>query len=884
MRKGMEPFRMAPLLKAPELKVESMACMDDCLYVGCSDGSLVQFRTSWPSASPAGCPAAATDRSKVQLSRRPVEQIQASHGLVLALADSTLSVLSKDIRSSEPVVVCRDAKRFCFHTGAEQVSPREEGSDAVEICVSVRKKLVLYTRCGMSFEQKQEFPTSDYAHALVWHQSWICAGFKREYSLFSDTAGLPREICSLDGKMLPQIVLAPGNELVLLIQESVGLLYNLGTQQPAPKSTLCWPRKVINLTVAGSYAVGTTGVGQVDIFGVRDQKNCQTLTLEGSTTAVCCAVGGRALIAAGGVIAITTLDPVPFARQMEKLLVQLRVSDALDLLNATLDPESPQREEQLARFHEHAGWAMFRDLQFTVAFQHFMYSTNFRLEQLLLFWRRHLPSGWQPAADLAQRTAESGAPEPLEIEQFVRHRLEEKHTHDESAVSANVDLANNAMVMLLTRQREALQATERMHREERPPWLKDPSALLRAVDAVLLRLLVETGGDDARLQRLLDEGMRCAPEDCEGFLRQRRRPDVLARVWRASGKHGLVLEELAAALQHPDGGRAASRGAPQIAAEMADVLKAASGTPAGPELLRRYIPMLIATEPNSVLPVVAVERQALDVDDVLQLLQGHGGLTVGYLEHVVLGKPGAEPRHQAQLAQGYIAQVAEEQQGSESDPGRGVVTVLRRALLRFLEGAGALDARALLPQVEQLGLHEERVVLHCREQQHEEALGILVDILDDLPRAEMYCRVVAARQSPAPFAAQGDGSQEAEVSLFCADPPLWAQGVVFGKRKEPPAGAAAEWDGPGCSRGPPPGGAVGSAGPRPLMSLLRVLLAAADAADQRPAARRKVSAEYRDAVLSLLTGYAGHRDLPPHEAAQGKGKPCSSCLGYGCQV
>lgn len=329
--------------------------------------------------------------------------------------------------------------------------------------------------------------------------------------------------------------------------------------------------------------------------------------------------------------------------------------------------------------------------------------------------------------------------------------------------------------------------------------------------------------------------------------------------------HGLVLEELDAALRDPDASRGTSRGAPQIAAEMADVLKAASGTPAGLELLRRYVPMLIATEPNTVLPVITVERQALGVDEVLQLLQGNNGLIVGYLEHVVLGKPNADPRHQAQLAQSYIAQVAEEQKGFESDPGRGVVTVLRRALLRFLEGANALDARALLPLVEQLGLNEEQVVLHCREQQHEEALRILVDVLDDLPRAEIYCRVVMARQSPAPFAAQGDSSQEAEVSLFCADPPPWAQGVVFGRRKEPPAGAVAEGDGLGSTGGPSPSGAVGSTSPRPLMQLLRVLLAAAEAADQRPAARRKVSAEYRDAALSLLTGYAGHRDLPPHE-------------------
>eukprot|EP00913_Durusdinium_trenchii_P027968 g26223.t1 len=130
-------------------------------------------------------------------------------------------------------------------------------------------------------------------------------------------------------------------------------------------------------------------------FGdVQDQKNCQSLALEGTTTDMTDASGGRVLVALE--TSVVCLNPIPFERQVKELLLQVRTSDALDLINATYSPEDPERQVQLGRFHALAGWALFRDLQFLKAFQHFMYSTEFSIEQVLLFWRRYLPDDWQP--------------------------------------------------------------------------------------------------------------------------------------------------------------------------------------------------------------------------------------------------------------------------------------------------------------------------------------------------------------------------------------------------------------------------------------------------------------------------------------------------------
>ena len=39
-------------------------------------------------------------------------------------------------------------------------------------------------------------------------------------------------------------------------------------------------------------------------------------------------------------------------------------------------PEDPERQIQLGRFHGAAGWALFKDLQFLKAFQHFLRPLN----------------------------------------------------------------------------------------------------------------------------------------------------------------------------------------------------------------------------------------------------------------------------------------------------------------------------------------------------------------------------------------------------------------------------------------------------------------------------------------------------------------------------
>eukprot|EP00927_Polykrikos_kofoidii_P021216 TRINITY_DN20155_c0_g1_i2.p1 TRINITY_DN20155_c0_g1~~TRINITY_DN20155_c0_g1_i2.p1 ORF type:complete len:1007 (+),score=218.04 TRINITY_DN20155_c0_g1_i2:199-3219(+) len=879
MKKGLDPFRALKLLDTQE-QVESVAVDDAALYLGMSTGALIQYDCNWSggTASIDDVAASMKRRAGIKLSQKqPVERLYVSGGFVFALADGTLTVLSRDIQAAGAQVLSREVKNFCMHTGLD-AQQMQSGPPQPEVCVSLRKRIVLYGHKGKgAFEQRQEFPTSEPALALVWHQTWICVGFRREYSLYSDRAGVPREICHLDGKFTPQIVIAPGNELVLMIQDSVGLFYNLSMQQPSPRNPVTWPRRVAGLGAAGNYIFGGVGGGQVDVFGVRDQKNCQSLTLDGAAVSTAPAPGNRALVACQGG-AVVILDPVPFKRQVQMLLMQVRVTDAIDLLNASFSPEDPRRVEQLGKLQHLAGWALFNDLQFAKAFAHFVYAPNFSVARPLAFWRARLPGGANhPAISGVGRTADASdvtdAPDPKDIHEFIREKiqdkLEKKIDNPTDTVEGLMAAADAAMATFLLKMREALIALAST----------DYGQLLAAVDTVLLKLLVESPDveqREQRLQRLLDGGLRCTVADCEKFLREKARQDILAKLWKVQGMYDLVLEQYGAVLSGGDSSKCA-----KIVPDIVDTLRRAATASGSADLLRKYVPKLLSVDPLAVLKIFVgsvTETQALSADEVLKLLESNKDALLGYLEHLVLGRRVSELQYPTRLGLIYLAQVAEERK--TGNPG-----ACREKALRFFETTESLDGRSLMPKAVELGLHEERVVLCCREQDHQEALRILVETLNDLPRAEIYCRVIMARAALCGAAAR-DGSR-VDVSVFCSPPPAWASPEVFQIRRgaggdddgEHPQGAAGSGGGTAvevdanqehenavCSaalRRVAKG--LVSSGSKPLMLLFRVLLNALMGSEKDAKAYPKVKAEYGDAVMALITTYAGHSDLPPYE-------------------
>jgi len=875
MRRTPDPFRFAHVQDLDE-KIESVASSSDGFYVGTVAGNLVQFEVSWATGTPEEPSMSSKRLGTARLSRKPVEQVHVAGSFVFALSDGKITVLPSRIDSSAGKPLTNDARNMCLHTGM----PPDQ---ATEICVAGRKKMTIFASTKSGWEQRQEIPHNE-ATALAWHQGWIVACNRRECHVYKESTGLGTDNpIPIEKNVSPQIVVLRGNELMILTQENTGTIFNLNTQRKSYRHVM-WPRKVGVIGAAGatgssgtygSYVFGSSG-NQVDIFNFQDQKNCQTFSLDGPAVAACSAGTGKALIATDR--QVICLDPVPFGRQLNKLLHQERVDDALDLLNLTFAPEDPQREIELKRFHAPAGWTWFRALDFTRAFLYFTYASNFDVRRVLAFWRPLLP----PSVDMTLRPGnEDNAPEPCDIAEFIKNTLQEKPrdgggSAGEAAIAAQVSVANNAMVNFLCRQRQGLLMQERMQSGKGGKGSPNTelSTLLRIVDTVLLKLLIDSSNSNQTLQEILQSGIRCEIEDCEGFLRQKGRMDMLARLWKAQGMYEIVLREWSSLLNSKESSRIPRA---DIVKEMADALRCASTANNAAELLRRYVPELLAADPTAVLPVFtstgragqAPRAGAISTDEVVRLLEGHDNLLLGYLEHLLAEKQEMDPQHVGRLALIYMSQAVEERNQGKS---KEQVSPLRKQLLHFLENAKDLEARTLLPRAQELELYEEQVVLCYREQRHKEALRILVEVLDALPRAETYCRVTLAQKSQAPQSQRSNANSAADVSVLCWHPPLWAQAVAFRPGRPGTSGERAEAESEDDGRPSVNAQALagvsengGSNGARPLLLLLGVLLDCASNAEKRVGSCPRAPVEYREAVVSLLVSYAGHPDLPPHE-------------------
>jgi len=863
MKRSVDPFRAIPILTIEET-VLSVAPAGDSLYVGTSAGNLLKFTVE----SEAIAPGSAEQRAAVRLSnKRSVDLVAATEGLVFALCDGILHVLPPNIDQSSGTALTRDAKHFCLQTTKDGAQNRHP-----QLCVSTSKRLVLYCHNGSSYEMQKEFQAPEAALSLVWHHSWICAGFKKEYRVYSDRNGLSNDLCPVDGKYTPTLtVVSEGQELLVLSQEHVGVFFSPLTQQRSYKNPIVWPKRIVSLGVAGPYLLGATSTGQVEVVSVRDQRSCQSLAL-GAPVASMASVGTRIFVACEG--SVVCLDPLPYDQHIDKLLLQVRIEDALTLMNVNFGPEHPRWEGEMHRFHVKAGWALFKDLQFKQAFVHIMYSRDFNLVRLLLFWKRYLPASFEQTGVGALGKAETGEPEPSAIESFVQARLQARQ-HQEggdkdvgsAVVKANVEMANAAVVTFFIKQRDALLAQDREPSAPRTPP-RDPAVLLRAVDTVVLKLLVETHADDKRLREFLDGDVRCVVEDLQEFLRGAGRHDILARLFKARNMHDAELREWRQLLARSGSDEAS--GVPsreRVVSEMVSALANVVDAPRATELLREHVPGLLAVEPSAVLRIFTGAPKpglrgggALRPDDVIQLLGSHEDLIAGYLEHLVLKTRNAEPHHRSRLALMYVAQVERERAGN---PRADVTSPSRAKLLLFLEEADDFDTIELLQRIEALELHEERAVICAHEKRHEEALQILVEVLDDLPRAEQYCRMVMATKQRGP----GAQRKKESPSLFSDEPPVWARPIAFAGRPQNTN-----------TGGTNPGGAndgerdaakqecaSDASGVRPLLLFLKALLAAhRDVQLQRGKYRRTV-AGYQEAVLALLTAYAAHRDLPPHE-------------------
>ncbi|PFH33694.1 hypothetical protein BESB_079100 [Besnoitia besnoiti] len=576
----MKAFHCIPVTDLANETVSAVAYTTEHFLIGTEAGSLLKF--SLPDTDdPGELAAGAKLLGQFRLSRgKRVEKlaILESLQLVICFEDGNVHLLPLALNGAG-YVLCRNASTCCVHQSGEGGALAEKGAAGrerdelrflPELCVGLKKKIVLYSIVGTDFQPYKEVALLDTPLTLCWRDAWICIGTKKEYLSLRHDQEKATEILALDAqasRALPQMLMLPDEEVLILGLENLGIFFNLVTQMPSQRNTIRWAADLVHVSVCFPYLVGITASGLVEAYSIHGQNLCQTLHLPPPLTAL--ASNGRHLLVTSKT-SVSCLFPVPFKQQLHKLLLASRTADALHLLSANFSADDPRRATELSAFHDLAGWVEFSRLQFPAAFQHFSYAGADVL-RIISFWSAHLPSWWRTPAVYLETSSSSPhaasqldcslVPRVEEISRFIRERTDQTRAGDgeqqgEAKHQVLLELANSSMAAFLSKERASLL----MGRSDRVHWAPLQEAaesapypaesredllafLLSLVDTLLFMLMVES--DDERWKTLLLDAqppLACNVEDCRAFLLAVHRPDALAAMLSRFGRREEALE------------------------------------------------------------------------------------------------------------------------------------------------------------------------------------------------------------------------------------------------------------------------------------------------------------------------------------------------------
>ena len=127
-------------------------------------------------------------------------------------------------------------------------------------------------------------------------------------------------------------------------------------------------------------------------------------------------------------------------------------------------------------------------------------------------------------------------------------------------------------------------------------------------------------------------------------------------------------------------------------------------------------------------PDINIQDNCKFVETALNILARYPSAKVQFLKHLVFERDSQEEKHHTQLALAFINALRSDESPS-----------LKADLSKLILTSAHLNANFLLQQIADTGLDYEKAILHGKLGEHQKALDILVNKLEDYKLAEGYC-------------------------------------------------------------------------------------------------------------------------------------------------
>ena len=340
-----------------QLKIESLDCWENNMYIGTADGHLLHYCVE---LGEHGVYRSELITRRQLASKKAVFMLKVLlpvQRIVAGIDGSDIIVLSlTTLQDVEVMPNTKGCKAFCTNTESSHSS----------VCAVVKRKLMLFDHVG-SFVLAKEFILPDTPDVVHWRGNCIATAYKRSYCVMSSLDGSVEDLnVEFDPRVTRPFISFLKSDEIIVVKESLGVVLDcsgmptrssLNLSDAAPQGQ---PISVLAASLLEPFVIVLQGNG-VCVFGLESDITLQLIEVKSALGM--CESGDRIYVF--GKEGVSMLLPVPPALQVKQLLAQGDVHAALRVHSVMPDSDD-------ATVHAEAASVFFKQLQFSNAIKHWI--------------------------------------------------------------------------------------------------------------------------------------------------------------------------------------------------------------------------------------------------------------------------------------------------------------------------------------------------------------------------------------------------------------------------------------------------------------------------------------------------------------------------------
>ncbi|XP_069694581.1 transforming growth factor-beta receptor-associated protein 1-like isoform X2 [Periplaneta americana] len=570
-------------------------------------------------------------------------------------------------------------------------NPNINNPFCIQICVGRKKQLQVYNVTEEKLIHVKDIAVPEPTVCIAVDGAHICAALLTQYAVYNFDTNFTQQLFTYGCEnFLPAICRITKEEFLVNAPEGLGMFVNAEGMSNRPPIQWSYPLRA--LAYSHPYILGLSDE-VIMVYSILDQQQKQALSFTGGRS-----IGnfeGHIYVTSG--TSVVSLAPVPWEKQVEVLLADSRVEEALELAqNANhFGMTKEQYQKKKKKIQQQAAFIYFSNGDFDKAHELFV-SGEVDLREVISLFPNLLPSS---------STFVRSIP-PLHCIADVNQLFH----GDEGKLREAKQFLRNFL--------EDVRETTSVHHT------------LEA-DTALLKLYAEISAPE--LEGFIAAGeITCDVRDCCEWLDRCKCYHALALLHRQARDHEKALKVWAKIIsgEYKDD---TFHGLDFFVECLANLKE--------PELLWRYADFVLSRDEEIGVGIFTLRSahelssDTMKPDSIVEYLHQYPKAVVKYLEHLVIKQDIQKEKFHTHLAVLYLDDILKKRKEGKEEEAMDI----RMKLRHLLQISNLYRVQLLLGKMNDANLHQEAAILYGKIEEHEKALDILVHNLKDFKGAELYC-------------------------------------------------------------------------------------------------------------------------------------------------